>query len=77
MSEPIDWAAVMTPEERSVVYEADRAKAHWLHLAPQRTAIINRCIQRAKYRRRIADADTAERQPGPRDDPYLPLPPQE
>ena len=46
----IDWRKHLTPEERATVQEADQAKIAWLRLSPVRAMIVNRAIQRAKYR---------------------------
>lgn len=50
-----DWRAFLTPEEAVIVRAADEAAETAKRLAPERRAIQNRAIQRAKY----AKAETA------------------
>jgi hypothetical protein len=44
-----DWRSFLTPEEKSALARADKAKAAWLKLNKERASITNRAIQRAKY----------------------------
>lgn len=45
-----DWRAVLTDEERRTIEAGDEAKKVWLALNRERAGIMNRAIQRAKYR---------------------------
>ena len=49
-AERATWQSVLTPEESATVLAADAARAKWEALAPQRAFIVNRAIQRARYR---------------------------
>lgn len=46
----VDWRAVLTDAERQTIDAADRAKKKWSELNAARAGIVNRAIQRAKYR---------------------------
>lgn len=50
-----DWRSVLTDEEREFIDKADRLRVEWLQLQPQRTFIINRAIQRCRYREGAKD----------------------
>lgn len=43
------WRDFLTEAERAALAQADAAKAEWLRLNKERSAITNRAIQRAKY----------------------------
>ncbi len=46
----LDWRKYLTPEEREVIRKVDKAKREWRILNAVRAGIVNRAIQRAKYR---------------------------
>lgn len=53
---PLNWRAELTPLEASQIAAADEAKSTWERLNAARAGIVNRAIQRAKYRNRPGTA---------------------
>jgi len=48
--QPPPWHKHLTQEEREELDKADKAKAVWMELNRGRAAIVNRVINRMKYR---------------------------
>lgn len=47
---PDAWRDHLTPEERDIIEQGDRAKEEWRRLNMPRAGIVNRALRRAKYR---------------------------
>lgn len=58
MNRKYDWRAHLTPDEREQIEAMDRAKAEWDRLSVARPKILNRALQRAKYRSKLVSSPT-------------------
>lgn len=47
-----NWRAYLTDDERKIIAASDEAKAKWQALNKERLFIVNRAINRCKYRER-------------------------
>ena len=48
--EALPWRDYLTPEEAATIAAADASKTEWQRLNAARAGIVNRAIQRAKYK---------------------------